>query len=136
MYKRYILLLFSFFIFTVSCDDDWIYEDYLVNQYWEVDLYESNSSGEPLFSVFYFAWDEYGFEEQFYDWDGALYGRKEFNWFWSPYDRDVLILDYARNVCFLQVWSMSRNRIEGEFYFNERDFEIGRGIQVSFYRVR
>lgn len=139
MYKRYILLLFTFLILTVSCDeDDWTYEEYLVNQYWEVDLLEYSYSmePEPLFSVFYFAWDQYGLEERLFQFDGAFYDRKEFDWYWSPYDRDVLVLDYFHSISFIRVRYMSRSRMEGYYYQDEFDFERGRGIPILLERLR
>lgn len=134
MYKRYILLLLTLFIFAVSCDDDdWFYEDYLVSHSWAVDLFEN--SGEPLFSVFYFDWEQYGFEDRFFQFDDVLYDSQEFDWYWSSYDRDVLVLDYGYGYSFIRVRSMNRYVIEGYFYRDEFDFDSGRGRRVVFERV-
>lgn len=135
MHKRTILLLFSLLILFVSCEDDWFYEDHLVDYAWEVDLSEVADNYERLFSVFSFLRDQRGTEDVRYLLDEAPYRLDSFDWYWDKYDRELLVLEYKFDVRFIRVRHMSRHTIEGFFYKNERDLNKGKGIPVLFRSV-
>ena len=53
-------------------------------------------NGEPLFSTFTFWGDGFGEEYQYYSFDGALYERFHFQWYWEDHYNRNLVLDYGR----------------------------------------
>lgn len=135
MHKRTILLLFSLLVLFVSCEDDWFYEDRLVDYEWEVDLFQLAPNSERLISYFNFSRDQRGSEIIRCSRDGAPFKMDYFNWSWDRYDRKLLILEYNYDVRFIRILNMNSRTFDGLFYWNEDDVNLDDGIHVYFNRV-
>ena len=93
-----ILFLMAFALSFASCegDDQYDVESIFIGRAWTGDVGMNADNGEPLFSIFTFWGDGFGEEYQYYSFDGALYERFHFQWYWEDHYNRNLVLDYGR----------------------------------------
>lgn len=68
-------------------------------------------------------------EYQYYSFDGALYERFHFQWYWEDHYNRNLVLDYGRaGISYMDDVRINGNRMRGTFYLSDGaapfDFEL------------
>lgn len=116
-----ICLLCALAFGLMACEDEQgVVDNALIGRAWTGYVGMTDNFGERVLSTFYFDADGFGEEIQRY-YDGEVYDRFRFQWWWEAgYGRN-LVLDYGRagNISYMDNVRVGGTRLWGTFYFSK-----------------
>lgn len=116
-----ICLLCVLAVSLAACEDEQdVVDNALIGRSWTGYVGMQNEHGERVLSTFYFGADGFGEELQRY-YDGEVYDKFRFQWWWEDgYSRN-LVLDYGRvgGISYMDNVRVDGMRLWGAFYFSQ-----------------